>query len=48
MMLCLVNDIGRDRFHIGLADGEGTVSILPPKAIGRLFQGQSLLRLPRG
>jgi hypothetical protein len=26
-MLCLVEDIGRDRFHVGLADGEGTVSI---------------------
>ena len=31
MMLCLVEDIGRDRFHVGLADGEGTVSNLPPK-----------------
>ena len=31
MMLCLVEDIGRDRFHVGLTDGEGTVSILPPK-----------------
>jgi len=31
MMLCLVEDLGRDRFHLGLADGEGTVSILPPK-----------------
>ena len=31
MMLCLVEDVGRDRFHVGLADGEGTVSILPPK-----------------
>ena len=33
MMLCLVEDIGRDRFHVGLADGEGAVSILPPKAM---------------
>jgi hypothetical protein len=31
MMLCLVDDIGRDRFHIGLADGEGTVSIFDGK-----------------
>ena len=31
MMICLVEDISRDRFHVGLADGEGTVSILPPK-----------------
>ena len=37
MMLCLVDDIGRDRFHIGLADGEGTVSILPPKAMEPLL-----------
>ena len=37
MMLCLVGDIGRDRFHVGLADGEGTVSILPPKAMEPLL-----------
>ena len=37
MMLCLVDDIGRDRFHIGLADGEGAVSILPPKAMEPLL-----------
>ena len=37
MMLCLVDDIGRDRFHVGLADGEGTVSILPPKAMEPLL-----------
>ena len=37
MMLCLVEDIGRDRFHVGLADGEGTVSILPPKAMEPLL-----------
>jgi len=33
MMFCLVDDIGRDRFHVGLAEGEGTVSILPRKAM---------------
>ena len=37
MMLCLVEDVGRDRFHVGLADGEGTVSILPPKAMEPLL-----------
>ena len=37
MMLCLVDDIGRDRFHVGLADREGTVSILPPKAMEPLL-----------
>jgi hypothetical protein len=37
MMLCLVDDIGCDRFHIGLADGEGPVSILPPKAMEPLL-----------
>jgi hypothetical protein len=37
MMLCLVEDIGRDRFHVGLADGEGAVSILPPKVIEPLL-----------
>ena len=30
MMLCLVEDIGRDRFHVGLADGEGAVSRCSP------------------
>jgi hypothetical protein len=33
MMLGLVEDIGCDRFHVGLADGEGAVSILPPKVM---------------
>jgi hypothetical protein len=37
MMLCLLKDIGRDRFHVGLADGEGAVSILPPKAMEPLL-----------
>jgi hypothetical protein len=37
MMLWLVEDIGRDRFHVGLADGEGAVSILPPKAVEPLL-----------
>jgi len=37
MMLCLVEDIGRDRFHVGLADREGAVSILPPKVMEPLF-----------
>ena len=37
MMLCLVEDIGRDRFHVGLADGEGAVSILPPKVMESLL-----------
>ena len=37
MMLCLLDDIGRDRFHVGLADREGTVSILPPKAMESLL-----------
>ena len=37
MMLWLVEDIGRDRFHVGLADGEGAVSILPPKAMEPLL-----------
>ena len=37
MMLCLVEDIGRDRFHVGFADGEGTVSILSPKAMEPLL-----------
>ena len=37
MMLCLVDDVGRDRYHVGLADGEGTVSILPPKALEPLL-----------
>ena len=31
MMICLVEDISRDRFHVGLADGEGTVSIARPQ-----------------
>ena len=37
MMLGLVEDIDRDRFHVGLADGEGAVSILPPKAMESLL-----------
>ena len=37
MMLCLVDDVGRDRYHVGLADGEGPVSILPPKALEPLL-----------
>ena len=37
MMLRLVDDIGRDRYHIRLANGEGAVSILPPKAMEPLL-----------
>jgi hypothetical protein len=42
MMLRLVDDVGRDRYHVGLADGEGTVSILPPKALEPLLSFKAL------
>jgi len=48
MMLCLVDYIGRDRCHVGLADGEGTISILPPKAMEPLlFEGFDAAPLSR-
>ena len=37
MMFCVVDDRGRDRCHVGLADGEGSVFILPLKALELLL-----------
>jgi len=37
VMLCLADDIGLDRCQVGLADGEGIASILPPKAMAPLL-----------